>query len=253
MIDRAIESGEGTPEADWLEWFDAAELPAIGIDNLLRGHERMVVVAPHPDDEVLIAGGLLATQAARGGSALVVAVTDGGASHCGSSRWSEQRLLRTRPLETANALRHLRADGRSFDVQRLGLPDGRVALQSCRLTDRLMRLIEAADVVLTTWRFDGHPDHEASAAATSAATQQVGARLIEVPVWAWHWATPGDGRIPWQRARSIGLSPLAVRRKQAAIRSFKSQLHPDPSTGEAAVLRQSMVARCDRPFEIVFA
>ena len=23
-------------------------------------------------------------------------------------------------------------------------------------------------------------------------------------VWAWHWARPGDGRVPWERAVRVG-------------------------------------------------
>ncbi|MGE0442311.1 MAG: PIG-L deacetylase family protein [Gemmatimonadales bacterium] len=39
--------------------------------------ERMLVIAPHPDDEVLGAGGLIARTAAAGGSVLVAIVTKG--------------------------------------------------------------------------------------------------------------------------------------------------------------------------------
>jgi LmbE family N-acetylglucosaminyl deacetylase len=39
--------------------------------------EKMVVIAPHPDDEVLGAGGLIAAQAFLGVEIVVVAVTDG--------------------------------------------------------------------------------------------------------------------------------------------------------------------------------
>ena len=48
--------------------------------------ERVVVVAPHPDDEVLAAGGLMRWMACRGREVLVVGVTDGEASHARSAR-----------------------------------------------------------------------------------------------------------------------------------------------------------------------
>src|SRR5260221_1498443 len=42
-----------------------------------------------------------------------------------------------------------------------------------------------------------------------------GCRLVELPIWAWHWAEPGDTRVPWHRAAAIALAPqeLALKRK----------------------------------------
>lgn len=252
MSDRRIEPGDGTPESAWLAWLDSADLPRTAVDALLPSTSRVVVIAPHPDDEILTAGGLLAAHAAQGGDCLIVAVTDGDASHPGSSLWPAQRLLRTRPEETERALQTLWRGGRAGNIQRLQLSDGQIGNQRSELIGKLAPLLTSADVVITTWRLDGHPDHEATAQAAITATRDAGAALLEVPVWAWHWATPGDTRLPWHRARRIDLDLCSVTQKQAAIRAFASQLHPDPSTGQAPVLRASTVARCDRSFEVVF-
>ncbi|RYF32509.1 MAG: hypothetical protein EOO26_11285, partial [Comamonadaceae bacterium] len=72
-------------------------------DHEVVGARRAVVVAPHPDDEVLSVGGLLAmlsnNGAARSDDFVVTAitVTDGAASHTGSLEWPRSRLLRERP------------------------------------------------------------------------------------------------------------------------------------------------------------
>jgi hypothetical protein len=76
---------------------------------------------------------------------------------------------------------------------------------------------------------------------------------VEVPVWAWHWASPGDARLPWRRARRLALDGEARERKRRAVQAFRSQLLPDPSTGAGPILRATTVERAARSFEVVFA
>jgi LmbE family N-acetylglucosaminyl deacetylase len=209
-----------------------------------------VVVAPHPDDEVLAVGGLLALLARSSGRACcVIAVSDGDASHRGSTLWPRERLKRERPLESQQALQRLGLPG---DTIRLGLPDGEIARHCDALTERLEGLLRPGDSVFTTWRMDGHPDHEATGHACAVASARVDASLIEVPVWAWHWAQPGDPRLHWKQARRLPLDEAALRRKRAALEAFDSQLQPDPSTGRSAVLRGTTIERAARPFEVMF-
>ena len=46
--------------------------------------ERICVVSPHPDDDVLGCGGTLALASANGAALCILYVTDGAASHPGS-------------------------------------------------------------------------------------------------------------------------------------------------------------------------
>ncbi|RZI96637.1 MAG: PIG-L family deacetylase [Variovorax sp.] len=245
--DRSI-NGLGTPESEWLAWPDLARLPSIAAAHLVPPGSRAVVVAPHPDDEVLSVGGLLAMLAKSGTAVCVIAVTDGAASHIDSLEWPRERLLRERPRESERALALL---GVATEPVRLDLPDGAVTAEA--LAARLAPLLQPTDVVFTTWRRDGHPDHDATGTACAEAAQAAGARLVEVPVWAWHWAVPEDARLPWHRARRLALDPEAAERKREAVQCFTSQLNPDPSTGAGPILRSTTVARAARPFEIFFA
>jgi LmbE family N-acetylglucosaminyl deacetylase len=135
---------------------------------------------------------------------------------------------------------------------RLRLADGEVARQRMRLVERLCGLIDQHDVLFTTWRRDGHPDHEATAQACASAALRQRARLVEVPVWAWHWAKPGDARLPWRRACRLPLDNDAKRRKCFAIEAYASQLQPDSSTGADPILDADMLMRVARPFEVMF-
>jgi len=195
-------------------------------------------------------GGLLAQLARKGIPVRVIAVTDGTASHRGSSAWTPKLLRQVRPRESRAALRCL---GITEPPLRLKLEDGALSKQRDRLAQRLCGLIDAHDLVFTTWRRDGHPDHEATAKACASATRRRRARLFEVPVWAWNWAEPGDTRLPWRNACRLSLDSDAKRRKCFAIQAYASQLLPDQSTGAEPVLDAVMLQRAARPFEVLFA
>ena len=248
-VARRVIRGDGTTEAEWSRWPGLARLPAIAPDELVPAHTRAVVVAPHPDDEVLSVGGLLAQLAECGRRVEVIAVTDGTASHRGSTEWPVERLARTRPRESLKALQCL---GLAVEPIRLGLPDGGLKALRAMLAARLVSLLRPGDVVFTTWRQDGHPDHEATGEACALAAASTGARLAEVPVWGWHWSRPGDMRMPWSHAFRLPLNEDAVRRKRAAVNAFTSQLRRDASTGSGPVLRATTVQRAARPFEVIF-
>jgi len=223
-------------------------MPAIAAAQLVPPDHRAVIVAPHPDDEILGCGGLLHLLGELGRRLTLVAVTDGDGSHPDSNLWPTSRLRNTRPLETREALRRLRLERAS--VTRLALPDGLVSAQEEALEQRLLDLLTPQDVVFVTWRLDGHPDHEATGRATLAACQQRGARCIEVPIWTWHWASPGDTRVPWERAQRLALDADVLALKKHAVNAFGSQLSADPSTGQGPILPPAVVARLTRPWEV---
>jgi len=246
---RHIDLGAGTPEADWQRWLATRRLRRTSAVRLVGVGQRAVVVAPHPDDEVLMVGGLLAHLAVARRSAVVVAVTDGEASHPGSAQWPTDRLARQRAAETRLAMAQLGSDA---VVLRAGLRDGLVAAEEGALSALLTRLLQPSDVVFTTWSLDGHPDHEATARATHAAAAATGARVFEVPVWGWHRVRPAEAGMPWTRALCIGLARPMVQRKCAALRMFRTQWEHDASCRGTPVLQPAMLARAQRGFELVF-
>ena len=247
--DRIIK-GRGTTAAQWMGWPGWAGLRVADVAELVPPGRRLVVVAAHPDDEVLGAGGLLAACARAGRTLLIVAVTDGLASHPGSALWPEQKLADQRREERAQALKALGAEGAT--VRRLGFSDGDLSRATGAVASALAGLPTPADVAVSPWRFDGHPDHEATGQAVARAAQAVGARHLEAPIWAWHWAAPGDARMPWSRAAVLYLGPILAQRKRAAIGCFTSQLGPDPSTGAEAILPPWVVARFRHGREVFF-
>lgn len=241
-------NGAGTADAWWLPWLADAGITPLP-DAVLRSTDRLVVIAPHPDDEILCAGGLMRRHRRGGGDVAVIAVSDGEASHPDDPQWTAQRLAAARRDESRRGLATL--DIADAAVTRLALPDGQVGAQSMLLQQALTWLLQPGDVVLTTWREDGHPDHEATARAAAAVCEAKGCRLLEAPVWMWHWAAPGDPRVPWSRLRAIALTADERAAKQSALQQHRSQLADRP--GDAGpVLCPSLVERAAREVEHVF-
>ncbi|QXH98087.1 PIG-L family deacetylase [Pseudomonas monsensis] len=244
--------GQGTSLHQWQGSRRLAEVPGITVEELVPPGARAVIVAPHPDDEVLGCGGLLQLLATAGRSMQLISVTDGSASHPGSQRWPVERLSVVRPQESAEALRRLGLPMHSLKWLRGGFTDTLVAAQEQALSAFIESHLRADDVLFTTWREDGHSDHEAVGRASVEAARRVGATCHELPVWTWHWAAPEDAGVPWNRARKILLTPAEVARKRHAVHAFASQLEGDPDAGLAPVLAPYVIDRLLQPFEVVF-
>ena len=241
--------GQGTCEAQWQAWPQLHAVPQISLAGLVPVGVRAVIVAPHPDDEVLASGGLIAMLAARGDQPLVIGVTDGDASHPGSTRWTPEELAEFRHGEVLTGLGWLGIEPQNY--LRLSLPDGQVQGHHTQLVESLGRVLRAGDAVLSTWAADGHPDHEATAVAVSAACAAACCPHLQSPVWMWHWAAPGDRRVPWTQLRRLRLTPDAQRRKHLAVQAHASQLTAQDN-GAPPVLAPSTVQRLLRPFEYFF-
>ena len=246
---RHIRAEGTTDDAAWLDWVGTAlQPPAVALDDLVSVAQRLVVVSPHPDDEVLGCGGLLAMHVRRGGTTAIVAVTDGEASHRADPAWSAPRLASARRVERRRGLARLGLNAGA--VTRLGLPDSAVYSHLDALQQGLRQVLRPGDCVISPWRFDGHPDHDATGAETARACDVLGCRLIEAPVWMWHWSTPADPRVPWQRLRTLRLPPDAKTHKAAALAQHVTQL--TARGDQAPVLGPAIRARAAWPVECFF-
>ncbi|OBG90714.1 LmbE family protein [Mycobacterium sp. E3251] len=236
----------GTPAPLWLAAFERAPLPALDPAGL----QRLIVVAPHPDDETLGLGATIAQLVAAGTDVQVVSVSDGGAAQPGTTVSGRIRLSTTRRYEMRRATNILGVP----PPMRLGLPDGELARHEERLTGALVEILRTAGPgtwCAATWRGDGHPDHEAVGRAAAAACECAGIALLEYPVWMWHWATPADPVVPWDRARSVPAPGWAVNLKRQAVQCYRSQFRPGRG-GTTPVLPPFVLQRLLTVGEVIF-
>lgn len=200
--------------------------------------DRLLVVAAHPDDETLGAGGLLAVAEGRGARVVVVVATDGAASHPASPTVRPRDLASVRRREVYAALAVLAP---SAEVLLLGFDDGALLTAEDRLRERLAPLVDASTLVVTPWIQDRHPDHEACARAVAGLTAQ--GRHWQYPVWAWHWDDPAAPRFPRAALRMLPLEGSVLDAKMRALDCFISQCQPlSDQPGDEAVLAPGMLA-----------
>lgn len=230
------------------EWTSSKRLDALALVGPLTA-QRIVIVSPHPDDEVFGAGGILLHAVERGIPVKIIAATDGEGSHGFTDASSLDQLARRRALETAEALRRLGWE--KPVVHRLHIPDTRVADHRGELLGAISTALRPGDWCVAPWRHDGHPDHDACGDAARIATQSVGVRLLSYLVWTWHWATPEDASVPWASCRQLELSRRDRARKRWASLAFSSQISPrDADSQNQPVLPAPILRRFWRASEV---
>ncbi|MFF0139381.1 PIG-L deacetylase family protein [Streptomyces sp. NPDC005227] len=234
----------GTDEAEWL----AAQLPD-HLPHLELPEGPVLVVAAHPDDEVLGFGGAMAALLDAGATVHTVCLTDGEASHGPASPSERAQLAARRRDELAAALGEL---GDLPDPVHAGLPDTRLDEHETRARAVIGEALDAvgAAVCVAPWVGDLHSDHEAAGRAARVAGRERSKPVWSYPVWMWHWARPYDTRVPWERAAVLPLAEAAVDRKKAALARFTSQLE-DRGSGVGPVLSAQEIAHHTRTFETV--
>ena len=166
------------------------EMPAVGIEDLLGGRPPLIL-APHPDDESLGCGGLIAAACAAGLPPTVAILTDGAASHPHSRLYPPARLAALREDEALEALNILGLPRQKCFFMRE--PDTKLSVDGA-LLDRLtaIALAEGCGIVIGPWQGDPHCDHETSASIAEAIAIRLGTRLLSYPVWGW---LREDGRL----------------------------------------------------------
>lgn len=206
-------------------WQDHPSWGRVPLLDLDAGYERLVVVAAHPDDESIGAGGLMARAHARGMRVYVALLTAGEAADPAVTDGSRHALARLRLAEMEEAVAAL-APG--APVAFLGAQDGH--LDQCEeqvaayLTETLGQGRQT--LVAAPWREDPHPDHQFAGRAAATAAAAAGSRLVEFPVRL--WLDAGPGQAPWDRMAHLALDASERERKVAAIAAHASQFRsPD--------------------------
>lgn len=206
--------------------------------------DRLLVVAPHPDDETIAAGRLIQSALQAGAHASVLFATDGD-NNPWPQRWLERRWRigaaerarwgARRRGEASAALHRLGVEGRVADAQFLGWPDQGLTsmlMDDARAIDVLRARIEeqAPSHVAMPVLDDRHPDHSALRVMLELALLQAGIRCVRLG-YRVHGA-------PSPQALRVREDATAVARKREAMEVYASQL---------ALSRRRLVAMAERP------
>jgi len=234
-------------------WVAARSFPLATLGDIL-GTGGLLVVAPHPDDESLACGGLIAAACSQNRLTRVVVVSDGTGSHPRSKAYPKDRLRRLREGETERAVRELGLD--PGNIVFLRLPDRFVPSEG-PLAEQAIDRIGAcaaeigAEAIFVSWRHDPHCDHQASYRLVREVTRRSrGLKLYEYTVWG--AALPPEAAIDPVEGFRISVAGARVK-KRRAIAAHRSQItdliDDDP---EGFRLSGVDLARFDEPFEVFF-
>lgn len=192
---------------------------------LLRGPH--LVVAPHPDDETIMYGGLIQRLADARQRCVVVSVTDGGAAY--PTVIDRRSLERRRRQELVEAVATL--SGGRAEIVRLGLSDGKVAQRHRELAVVVAELIEhyRPVVVATPWRLDTHPDHEAVAVAAATAVTESSHRPLR------HYEAPFWGAVRFPPPHDVVMSRLQLDPLERNVKRRALECHSSQTVGPGVV------------------
>jgi LmbE family N-acetylglucosaminyl deacetylase/GT2 family glycosyltransferase len=189
----------------------AVEADAIPFEpSRLRG-ERLLVLAPHPDDEVIGCGGLVAQHFVEGRSVRVIVATDGGQAGVAADREEESR----------RAIAAL-AGAHSASVDFLRFPDRELGSRREEFGDRLADILRdyAPDLIVVASPVEIHPDHLALGVAFCELIQRDPSLFAELAVARVAFFEVGQ---PLRPNTIVDITEVADA-KYAAIAEHKSQL-----------------------------
>ncbi len=231
-----------------------AQMAALPFASLgtITGMAPVLVLAPHPDDESLGCGGLIAQACAAGNDVSVAILTDGTGSHPHSRDYPPDRLAALRRDEAAQAVSVLGLPAARLSF--LGYQDTAAPLRGQGLRDAAQRLAAFArerkiGTVFSTWEHDPHTDHLSAHRIARVAAGIAGFRVVSYAVWG--WTLPPErwlARQPICGARLDVSGQLPTKRRAIAChRSQMTGLISDDAAGFQ--LPRGLLDICDRPFE----
>ena len=225
-------------------------LPYAGLDEVAPG--TMLILAPHPDDESLGCGGLIAEACAQARPPCVLFVTDGTGSHPASPSFPPERLRTTREAEALDALAILGLAPARVDFLRL--PDTAAPQAGPEFEAAVARILamvhrHACKAIAAPWQHDPHCDHLAAHRMAEVARAAAGLRHLAYPVWGWTLpaGSPCNQAVTGYRLDITRHLP-AKRRAIAAHRSQLGGLITDDPHGFR--LPPALLALFDAPYEV---
>lgn len=220
-----------TPESEWLSRL--TDLPPWEPPLV-----STLIVAPHPDDETLSVGGMIARLRLQNIPVTVAAVSDGEKAYS-----SAHGLGKLREREQNEALARLGVE--RHRVHRFKLPDRELADWEDSLEGSLSVLASPGMHIVAPWPRDFHPDHEACGRAAERVASKFRLELTFYLFWTWHRGVPGmlDGL----SIVSLRLTEEERRTKLFALEAHQSQFsQPDG----APILSLELLRPAERKFEV---
>lgn len=203
--------------------------PLFAPEQLGKQIGNALVLAPHPDDEVLGCGGLIQFLLEQKMEIVVCFITSGNASHPNSKKFPSKKLgdLREGEARTSCKILGVATENIIFLKQPDSLLESLDESITRTLNSKIAEIIRNHNIssIILPWRRDPHPDHRATFLLGKNAAKLVDEpiQLMEYPIWLWKNSHKKD----WPRKNEVEIYRLDVLEKKSkkveAIHAHKSQ------------------------------
>ena len=194
---------------------------------------KVIVFAPHPDDETFGCGGTIAKKMAEGHEVLIVVMTDG--------RYAFLKMLNINTNPTPEELKEIRKEEVKRAAKILGVPEKNLIFldfEDGRLQDNIEEAKGKVTEILRVhcpvevyfpYKNDAHPDHQAAYTIVKNAIAKLGLLAKEYQYSIFHkYARLGpiiDKILSGLRRNMVQVDVSAfISKKEAAIKEYKSEL-----------------------------
>lgn len=187
---------------------------------------KALVIAPHPDDEIIGCAGLIQSLLQNGKQVDIILMTGGGSSHHGCCNIDEETLINARRRLTKDAAQII---GLSADrIHFLDYPDGSISTDNPE-TEKLLELITdlSPDAIFVPHKGDGWSDHIMTGEIVrDIIKDNKSISLYEYCVWFWYY---NYWNIDWKQARVLKMTKQQAKTKNQAIDAY---IHPTAPCGK---------------------
>lgn len=184
---------------------------------------RTLIIAPHPDDEVIGCAGLIQQTLKQGKQIYICMLTGGEASLRDYSKMSEEELKKQRLSLTKKITIQL---GLSADhLFLLNFPDGNINqhhpdFQSLK---QIIQQIKPDAIYVPHQKGEGWSDHIEAGNMAKEITKDTTIHLYEYCVWFWYYNV---WSVDWKNAFLLRMTPEEYQNKIKAIHDYITPLAP---------------------------
>lgn len=189
---------------------------------LLELSENTVIIAPHPDDEVIGCAGLIQALVERDTPPHVIILTGGEGSHRGCCDTPAEDIIEARHQLTITAAKTLGLP--MSNIHRLKYPDGGIAIEHSE-TKKLQALLTEIkpQAIFVPHHGEGWNDHTRVLGIVKELMRYHVVNIYEYCVWMWYYNV---WNLDYNNARILKMLLSQYQRKLEAIEQYVTPLAP---------------------------
>lgn len=184
--------------------------------------KSVLILAPHPDDEVMGCGGLIQRLCEQGNPPHVVILTGGGQSHAACCHLPESVIKKERRSMASQILQKIGLPASHLHL--LDFPDGSISAQHKEM-QTLQNLVAEIrpDAVFIPHHGEGWPDHLVCRELVEKMPALGATVIYEYCVWFWYYNV---WKLDWKRASLLRLTKSEHEAKCKAVNEYTEKPAP---------------------------